>query len=282
MSKFIDALEQSRHENRRQFRLILVMAAITAFALWGWKTAPRNLTAHIPPDLRNGATIRIGTTPDVPDTTVYTFAFYIWQQVNRWGLDGAKDYGTQIYALQHYLTPSCREQLEADMHQRNRSGELSRRTRSVMEIPGLGYREERVKVLGGNAWTVLLDTQVQETQGNVPVKDAFVRFPLRIVRFDVDREKNRWQLAIDCFGGDRPARLDAKAVAASQTGHTLAEVRTDPGPAVAPGPAPARVAPEPAAAPTAPASASGASPRTATSPALASPIAPATLPQVTN
>jgi len=195
--------------------------------MWGWKTAPRDLTAHIPPDLRNGATINVGPSPDVPDTTVYTFAFYIWQQVNRWKTDGGKDYGDQIFALQSFLTPTCREQLIADMNQRSGAGELARRTRAVMEIPGLGYSAERVSVLGGNAWKVLLDTQVQETQANVSVKDAYIRYPLRVVRFDVDREKNPWQLAIDCFGGERPARLDAKSVSISQAGHALAEIRTD-------------------------------------------------------
>ena len=44
---------------------------------------------------------------------------------------------------------------------------------------------------------------------------------------DVDREKNPWGLAIDCFGAERPARLDAKVVDVAKTGRTLAEVRTD-------------------------------------------------------
>ncbi|MBW8833419.1 MAG: TIGR03746 family integrating conjugative element protein [Burkholderiales bacterium] len=198
----------------------------------------------------------------MPDTTVYTFAFYIWQQVNHWKTDGTKDYGDQLYALQSFLTPTCREQLVADMEQRSASGELARRTRAVMEIPGLGYSEERVLVQGGNAWKVLLDTQVQETQANVPVKDAYIRYPLRVVRFDVDREKNPWQLAIDCFGGERPARLDAKAVAVSQAGHTVAQVRTDANAVAAPAPVPG--------------------PANATAPAAASTISPATLPKASN
>jgi hypothetical protein len=48
------------------------------------------------------------------------------------------------------------------------------------------------------------------------------------VRFDVDRERNPWQLAIDCFDGERPARLDAKAVAVAQSGHAITELRSEP------------------------------------------------------
>ena len=225
MSKYIDALQQARLEIRRLYWLCLILLAVMAFAMWGWKSAPRHLTAHIPPDLRNGATINVGSAPDVPDTTAYTFAFYIWQQLNRWQGDGAKDYGAQIYAMQNYLTPACREQLVADMNMRSGAGELFRRTRSVMEIPGLGYTHERVVVLGGSSWKVLLDAQVQETQNGVPIKDTYIRYPLRVVRYDIDREANPWQLAIDCFGGERPARLDTKAVEVAQSGRSLVAVR---------------------------------------------------------
>ena len=43
---------------------------------------------------------------------------------------------------------------------------------------------------GPDAWTVLLDMQVTETFGGQGVKDVFIRYPLRVVRFDVDRERN--------------------------------------------------------------------------------------------
>jgi hypothetical protein len=96
-----------------------------------------------------------------------------------------------------------------------------------MEIPGLGYRPERVQVLGGNAWKALVDLQLQETQSGVTVKDTYIRYPLRVVRYDVDREKNPWQLAIDCFGTDRPARLDAKAVEVARAAHAAVPATKD-------------------------------------------------------
>ena len=283
MSKFVDALQQARHESRRLYVLCLVLGGLALFAGWNWRTAARDLTLHIPPDLRNGATLKVGASPEVPDTTVYTFAFYIWQQINHWQTDGGKDYGDQIYALQAFLTPTCREQLVADMNQRSGAGELARRTRAVMEIPGLGYAAERVEVQGANTWKVLVDAQVQETQGNVSVKDAYIRYPLRVVRFDVDREKNPWKLAIDCFGAERPARLDAKAIAVARNGHTLAEVRTDPIPTAVPGGVmPASVTGDRVAAGIPPAPAAVPAPAPAPTPSAASTISPAMLPRPAN
>ena len=53
-----------------------------------------------------------------------------------------------------------------------------------------------------------MDMQVMETFGGQSIKDVFIRYPLRVVRFDVDRERNPWKLALDCFGSNRPARLN--------------------------------------------------------------------------
>lgn len=278
MSQFIDALAQSRAENRRQYILLLVLAGVAAIAIYGWHTATREIDVHIPPDLRNGATVRAGERSEVAEPNVYAFGHYIWQQVNRWQTDGSKDYGARIYELQHYLTPSCRSQLVEDMNLRHKRGELTKRTRSIAEIPGLGYVAERVTIRGANAWQVLLDAQVLETQNGVTIKDSYLRYPLRIVRYDIDREKNPFRLALDCFGAERPQRLDPKAVEVAQRDHGV-DVATKPED-IGPGPldaakGPARggdATPAPATAASTPATERGA-PRTA--------IEPVSLPQPT-
>ena len=44
----------------------------------GWWNAPRDLTIHVPPDLRSGSVRKWW---DVPPESVYAFAFYIFQQL---------------------------------------------------------------------------------------------------------------------------------------------------------------------------------------------------------
>lgn len=41
-----------------------------------------------------------------------------------------------------------------------------------------------------------------------PVKRVLVRYPLHVVRYDVDPEVNQWGLALDCYTGV-PQRLEA-------------------------------------------------------------------------
>ena len=215
----LDALAAARAHNATLRRTILVVAAMGLAGMYFAHALPRTLDMHIAPDMNVGDAVRFinGQAP-VPDVNVYGFAYYIWQQLNRWQADGSKDYGEQIYRFQSYLTPSCLAQLDADLKGRHAAGELRSRTRQVTEIPGLGYASGRVIADGPSAWTVLLDMQLMETFKGQSVKDTFIRYPIRVVRFDVDRERNPWKLAVDCYGSQRPQRLDARDVQAAASG----------------------------------------------------------------
>lgn len=214
MSSFTNSLANAQATIRRQSWIIAALLVLLLIALVSWRTTQTDLTAHIPPDLSRGATIHLGPTAEVPAPNVYAFGFYIWQQVNRWAKDGSKDYGAQIYALQHYLTPACREQLLQDMRIKAGDAELIQRTRALMEIPGYGYTANRVTEHGNGGWTVLVDAQLIETSRGMPVKDTFIRYPLHVVRYDIDRERNPWGLALNCFGGRHPERIDPQALEA--------------------------------------------------------------------
>ncbi len=208
-NKYINALASESAHNRQ---LIMVIFGLIAWGIVGvyfaWRQ-PKHVDIHVATDLRAGEAIRVSDgRATIPKSNVYSFGYYIWQQINRWQSDGSKDYGQQIYAMQYFLTPSCQAQLKADMEKRHLRGELRRRTRHITEIPGFPYSENRVIGEGRDAWTVLLDMQVMETFGGSAVKDVYIRYPLRIVRFDVDRERNPWLLALDCFGSNAPARLN--------------------------------------------------------------------------
>lgn len=80
---------------------LFVVALLLGF---GWWSAPKSLTIHVPPDLRSGSTRKWW---DVPPESVYAFSFYIWQQVQRWPTNGEEDYPRNLRALSAYLTPSC-------------------------------------------------------------------------------------------------------------------------------------------------------------------------------
>lgn len=190
---------------------LCVLALVFAF---GWWHAPRDLTIHIPPDLRTGSVRKWW---EIPPESVYAFSFYIFQQLNRWPTNGEEDYPRTIRALSAYLTPSCRAFLESDFALRRDDGELKQRVRGIYEIPGRGYGDDpttRVKTLSASDWLVTLDVTADEYYGTELVKRAFVRYPLRVVRLDIDPEKNPFGLALDCYASP-PQRIAIPPAAAA-------------------------------------------------------------------
>lgn len=236
MSKtYLDALATARSANKSLKTAIWIVAALGAGGMYFASRTPKTIDVHLAPNIQGGDTVAVRSgESDVPAVNVYGFAYYIWQQINRWQTDGFADYGKQIYYYQSYITPACRSQLENDMQARSGAGELRSRTRIMSEIPGFGFAPNRVIAEGTNAWTVLLDMQMQENFKGQQIKDVFIRYPMRVVRYDVDREKNPWRLAIDCYGNNRPARLNASEVSAVQKGQQTPNLPTDITPATLP------------------------------------------------
>lgn len=204
MGRYRHEIDNVRAHLRSLWVVIGFQAVLVAGLWYGWSRAPEHLTIHVPPDLRAGATFAAG---EVPPPSVYTFAFYVFQQLNRWPEDGAKDYGRAIFRIAPYLTPRYRADLVAELEEKGRRGELASRVRGVQELPGHGYEEYRVDPLGSGSWLVWLDLELVESVRGMTVKRTNIRYPLRVVRYAVDLETNPWGLALDGYGADGPRRL---------------------------------------------------------------------------
>ena len=193
----------------RSLWVVIGAQFMVILALWfGWSQAPKQLTVHVPPDLRSGATLSVN---EAPAANVYAFAFYIFQQLNRWPEDGAKDYGKAIFRISPYVTPRYQSELLADLELKGRQGELAYRVRGVQEIAGHGYEERRVDVLATGVWVVWLDLNLVESVKGMTVKKTAIRYPLRVVSLAVDPEANPWGLALDGYANEGPQRLSASA-----------------------------------------------------------------------
>jgi len=197
-------------QNGHIFSLRLALGFVSALCLvfaYGWWAAPKDLTIHVPPDLRTGSTRKWW---DIPPESVYAFGLYIFQQMNRWQANGETDYEDNIIRLDAYLTPNCKTYLQKDFELRRNAGELRKRERSVSEIPGRGVnddQEQHVIVHSINEWTVNLDITADEYLNGERVKRALARYPVRILRDDVDAEKNPWGLMWDCYSSP-PQRIE--------------------------------------------------------------------------
>lgn len=183
------------------FGLILV---ILMLAYWMGRAMDARAIA-LPPDLRSGAVIHGN---EVYPETVYAFTFAIFQQLNRWRTDGTSEYGQNIARLRDYLTPQFRVVLDDDRSQRQRDGELRDRTRGIFIPPEVVYESSRVEIVSPNEWLVNLEVELLETIDDAPVKQARILYPIRVVRYEMDWERNPWGLALDGFAKDGPVRLE--------------------------------------------------------------------------
>ncbi|MDX5298813.1 MAG: TIGR03746 family integrating conjugative element protein [Gammaproteobacteria bacterium] len=188
----------------------LVVACIVILLLWrGWNNAPQTLTVDIPPDLSQGVRVTPGAKHPA---NIFAFTHYIWQQLHRWPNDGRTDYGANIYRLQAYFTPVFSASLTGDMEARSRAGELSNRIRTMRLSMDGAYEARRVDTLSATSWVVWLDEEIEETVNGVSIKCMVVRYPLRVVAFNADPERNPFGLAIAGYQntpervGDCPSR----------------------------------------------------------------------------
>ena len=204
MRRYRHEIDNVRSHLRSLWAVIGLEMAVIAALAFGWVQSPERMTVHIPPDLRSGAALGVG---EVSPANVYAFAFYIFQQLNRWPEDGATDYGAAIFRVSPYLTPRYRSTLLAELESKGRQGELAYRERGLQEVPGHGYEERRVDLPGNGVWIVWLDLDLLESVKGMTVKRTAIRYPLRVVRYAVDPESNPWGLALDGFGPEGPRRL---------------------------------------------------------------------------
>ena len=207
MSRFANEVEHQRAHNKTLRVIVAGLFVALALALGGWWHAPTQLTIHVPPDLRTGSTRKWW---DVPPENVYTYAFYIWQQLHRWPNDGEADYARNIKALSAYLTPACQNWLNHDFNYRRKQNELRQRVRGIYEIPGRGYGDDpssRVKTLSDRDWIAVLDVSADEYFTTEQVKRALVRYRVKVTRADTDPEKNPFGLMIDCLATE-PERIE--------------------------------------------------------------------------
>ncbi len=202
----------NENENLKQNQRLLVRIIIGAFIviimMYSFSIASiRDITLHYPPDLRSGASMKVG---EIPDYQAYIFAQYIVQQLNNWEKNGAKDYPARVQALTFYITPGYKANLLKDIKERLRQGELQNRVRHLRPLPGSAYTEDSVEIRG-NSWIVWLNVAIEETISGQPVKELKMRYPIRVVRYDANREKNPWQLALDGNGGLEPQSLSSES-----------------------------------------------------------------------
>ena len=200
-------MSKAKKESDRKDKVIRVLTLFCLFLLglvthaqWLLATLPKEFECHFPPDLSRGGMVKVN---EYQLHEVYAFAFKIYQQVYRCEEDCGVEFDKNIRKYGYFITDSFRPNLMSEA--KNRESYNRRRVRSISEYGT--YSDSKVIPLGNGVWVVYLDVYEKESIGGKPVREAVMRYPVVVTRYDVDRERNPWRLAIDGLKGT-PKRLN--------------------------------------------------------------------------
>lgn len=202
MPRYLHA-DSNLHSHIKSLRLVSgILAVSLMISLFGWHYASRVQRVSLPPDLRYGSQILLNR---INPWEVYNFAGYIWQQLNRCPIDCFKDYPKNLDRLSAFMTPALKAWLKQDSD--NRSTEYLGRTRYLLPLLESDFNGS-VTQEESDSWTVIMDVEMREDIGGVPVKNVRIRYFLRVISRDIDPEFNPWGLLLDTMP-QMPERISA-------------------------------------------------------------------------
>ena len=178
----------------------VILLGLVLHAHWLLATLPKEFECHFPPDLSRGGMVKVN---EFQRHEVYAFAYNVYQQLNRCEQDCAVEFQDNIRKYGYFVTDSYRPQLMNLA--KVKESDNRRKVRGISEYGA--YSDSKVVPLGNNTLIVYLDVVELELIGGKVVRDAVMRYPLIVTKYNVNREKNPWRLAIDGMKG-QPKRLN--------------------------------------------------------------------------
>ncbi|MCD6040311.1 MAG: hypothetical protein K0S27_1711 [Gammaproteobacteria bacterium] len=178
-----------------QKRLTSFLCVVSTAFFIGWITSPSRLTLYLPPDIQNGATLKVGY---IPEPLIYSFAYEVWQELNYWPGETGEDYLKNIRAYWSYLTPTFKAELLEDEANLKTASQVQR-IRYLQGLSGAAYDPINVKKLGNDTWEVDLKMRLTEFKNNQAIKDVEIMYPLKVTRMNVSPQNNPYGLALAGF-----------------------------------------------------------------------------------
>lgn len=199
--------KKTKAENEKQIRyrdqLIAGLFIVIALLIMGWMKVQSDISLHYPPDLRSGATMKVG---EIPDYEVFAFVGNVFTYLNTWNEDGQYDYLANRKRLRAFFTLRYRKQIKEDISKLMDLGELQGRTRTIQPLSNDFYKQENVEIKNGSTWVVRREYRIKEHLNGTLMKDVAMKFAIRVVVHPVPHEANPWQIAIDGFE-EEPTRI---------------------------------------------------------------------------
>lgn len=197
--RFQDALENARIVIAALILGLVLLFACNVGLLWLNFTTQQSVKVYIPPRIPESGLTQTANT--VPDSTVFSFAFWAWQSINDWPNNGMTDYKNKINTFSPYVTERFKQYLLSDYENRLTNDEVQDRIRSMTGMNNGAYSPKDVEYVGHGTWLVHFDMRLTErmnVNGKI-VKDVEISYVLRVVKHNISASSNHYGLAIDGF-----------------------------------------------------------------------------------
>lgn len=193
---------QEQKEKKILLFIIFGLFIVIGLQSWGWSKAPDKIMIHYPPDLRSSQILKIG---EIPYHEVWTTTSYIMTHLYFWEEDGLVDFEKNRRTFFPFITENF--SLYIKDYIKDHASSLEGRRREMRIMNGTTYDESKVKAIGDDAWIVWLDFRVTETLSGIVVSDEYIRYPVRVVKFDIANNFNPFGYALDGFLAPGPMQL---------------------------------------------------------------------------
>lgn len=166
---------------------IALIVAITSIM-----SVVKDITVHVPPDLSEGVSMKIG---DYPKANVLTNTNFLWVAINTWKESGSKEAIDNLNQYQNYMSEDFKKQLTNILNNRA----LDRKRRLTLADGSLSGFDKRVIVLNKGSWVVVLDYIEEEWYLGERIRHSKIRYPIEVEQTTSSADVNPIQLKLIGF-----------------------------------------------------------------------------------
>lgn len=197
MFEYWKKIDRLHHHNRLLLAFVSVLSVIVLTLIISLMTMPKHYEFWLSPNMAaNGGLMKAG---EVPDEYVQGFVTSLMPSLYSWSNQGKEEFTRNVKAFHYYFTPR-HEQLMRETLAAYKNAQLFDRTQIASLFRFMEPQD--IKKIGPDTWEVKLVlriTQRLKDNSAMVIADKVVAYNLRVVKLNLSRLHNPFQLALDGY-----------------------------------------------------------------------------------
>ncbi|KTD25134.1 DUF2895 family protein [Legionella maceachernii] len=197
MFEYWKKIDSLHHHNRLLLAFVSVLSVIVLTLIISLMTMPKHYEFWLSPNMAaNGGLMKAS---EVPDEYVQGFVTSLMPSLYSWSNQGKEEFTRNVKAFHYYFTPR-HEQLMRETLAAYKNAQLFDRTQIASLFRFMEPQD--IKKIGPDTWEVKLVlriTQRLKDNSAMVIADKVVAYSLRVVKLNLSRLHNPFQLALDGY-----------------------------------------------------------------------------------